>query len=271
MINIPTNDDGPDMNMIEKLVASDPLIKGIWIVPKFSNPMGITYSDEVIKRLAALKPAAKDFRVFSDNAYAMHIVYKDVPLLNMLEAFKEAGNPNMLYLFGSTNKITFPGAGVSFFAASKENITFKEKQLSMQAIGYDKLNMLRHARFLKDLTGIGAIMQKHADLLRPKFDAVINMLEGELRGLGAGEWIKPEGGYFITYIAKEGCAKRIVALCKEAGVILTNAGATHPYGNDPGDSYIRLAPSFPSLAELNTAMEVFCTAAKLATVEKTMA
>jgi DNA-binding transcriptional MocR family regulator len=268
MINIPTSAEGPDMDMIEKLVASDPSVKGMWIVPKFSNPLGITYSDQTIRRLAALKPAAKDFRIFCDNAYAMHEVYRDVPLLNPLEACKEAGNPNMIYLFGSTNKITFPGAGVAFFVASKENISFTEKQLSMQAIGWDKLNMLRHVRFLKSVDGIKDHMKKHAEILRPKFDAVIKKLETELNGLGVGEWIKPDGGYFITFISETGCAKRVVALCKEAGVIMTNAGATHPYGNDPEDRYIRIAPTFPSFAELETAMEIFCAAAKLATVER---
>jgi len=271
MINVSTTAEGPDMDMIEKLAASDPLIKGIWVVPKFSNPLGITYSDKTMRRLAALKPAAKDFRIFCDNAYAMHLVYRDVPLLNPLEACKEAGNPDMIYLFGSSNKITFPGAGVAFFAASKENVAFTEKQLSMQAIGWDKLNMLRHVRFLKDVPGIYAQMEKHAKILRPKFDAVINKLETELSGLGAGEWVKPDGGYFITFIAETGCAKRIVALCKEAGVLMTSAGATHPYGNDSEDRYIRIAPSFPSLAELESAMEVFCTAAKLATVERVLA
>jgi DNA-binding transcriptional MocR family regulator len=271
MINVPTSAKGPDMDMIERLAASDPLIKGIWVVPKFSNPLGITYADETIRRLAALKPAAKDFRIFCDNAYATHLVYRDVPLLNPLAACKEAGNPDMIYLFGSTNKITFPGAGVAFFAASRENIAFTEKQLSMQAISWDKLNMLRHVRFLKDVPGIYAQMEKHAKILRPKFDAAINRLEKELSGLGAGEWVKPDGGYFITFIAEACCAKRIVALCKEAGVIMTSAGATHPYGNDPEDRYIRIAPSFPSLAELESAMEVFCAAAKLATVERTLA
>jgi DNA-binding transcriptional MocR family regulator len=271
MISVPTNDEGPDMDMIEKLVSGDPLIKGMWCVPKFSNPLGTVYSDRTIRRLAGLRPAAKDFRVFCDNAYAMHQVYRDPPILNVLEAFKAAGNPHMVYLFGSTNKITFPGAGVAFFAASKENIAFKEKQLSMQAIGWDKLNMLRHVLFLKDLDGIRGQMQKHADILRPKFDAVITKLESELTGLGAGAWVKPDGGYFITFIAEAGCAKRVVALCKEAGVIMTNAGATHPYGNDPEDRYIRIAPSFPSSADLAAAMEVFCAAAKLAAVERALA
>jgi len=268
MINIPTTEEGPDMDMIEELVAHDPLIKGMWCVPKYSNPLGLTYSDKTIRALAALKPAARDFRIFCDNAYAMHEVYRDVPLLNPLTACKEAGNPNMIYLFGSTNKITFPGAGVAFFAASRENIAFTTKQLSMQAIGWDKLNMLRHVLFLKDAAGIHAQMKKHAEILRPKYDAVLQKLEKELAGLGAGKWIKPDGGYFITFIAETGCAKRIVSLCKEAGVIMTDAGATHPYGKDPEDRYIRIAPTFPSLADLGAAMEVFCTAVKLATVER---
>jgi DNA-binding transcriptional MocR family regulator len=268
MINIPTSSEGPDMDMIEKLTAADPLIKGMWCVPKFSNPLGITYSDKIIRRLAALKPAAKDFRIFCDNAYAMHLVYRDTPLLNPLTACQEAGNPNLIYLFGSTNKITFPGAGVAFLAASMENVAFIEKQLSMQAIGWDKLNMLRHVRFLKNANGIREQMLKHAEILRPKFDAVLKKLEAELSGRSAGEWVKPDGGYFITFMAKNGCAKRIIALCKEAGVTMTNAGATHPYGNDPEDRYIRIAPSFPSLPELEKAMDVFCTAAKLATVER---
>jgi len=268
MINIPTSPEGPDMDMIEKLTASDPLIKGMWCVPKFSNPLGITYSDKIIRRLAALKPAAKDFRIFCDNAYAMHLVYRDVPLMNPLIACKEAGNPNLIYLFGSTNKITFPGAGVAFLAASKENAAFIEKQLSMQAIGWDKLNMLRHVRFLKNANGIKEQMRKHAEILRPKFDAVIKKLEDNLSGRDTGEWVKPDGGYFVTFITKNGCARRIIALCREAGVTMTNAGATHPYGNDPEDRYIRIAPSFPSLPELEKAMDVFCTAAKLATVER---
>jgi DNA-binding transcriptional MocR family regulator len=271
MITIPTSAEGPDMDLIEKLAGTDPSIKGMWCVPKFSNPLGITYSDQTIRRLASLKTAAKDFRIFCDYAYAVHEIYRDVPILNLLDECKKAGNPNMLYMFGSTNKITFPGAGVAFFAASKENIVFTTKQLSMQTIGWDKLNMLRHVRFLKDLRGIRALMKKHAEILRPKFDAVLTKLETELAGRRAGDWIKPDGGYFVTFIAESGCAKRIVALCKEAGVIMTAAGATHPYGKDPEDRYIRIAPTFPSLAELEPAIAVFCTAAKLATVERFLA
>ena len=269
MINIPLTEWGPDMDLIEKL-AADETVKGIWCVPKYTNPLGGSYSDEAVRRLAALKPAARDFRIFWDNAYAVHYVYEDTPLLNILEECKKAGSPDMVYMFGSTSKITFPGAGVAFFAASRDNVDFIAKQLDAQAISWDKLNMLRHVRFFKDTAGIKAQMDKHAALLRPKFDAVLSTLEKEVGSTGAGSWVKPKGGYFVTYMAMPGCAKRIVQLCKEAGVILTGAGATHPYHKDPEDSYIRIAPSFPSTAELTQAMEVFCPAARLAAVEKLM-
>ncbi len=268
MINIPLTEWGPDMDLVEKLVAEDDTVKGMWCVPKYTNPLGGSYSDEAVRRLAALKPAAKDFRIFWDNAYAVHYVYEDTPVLNLLEECKKAGNPNMAYMFGSTSKITFPGAGVAFFAASKENVDFFAQQLNAQSISWDKMNMLRHVRFFKDVAGIKAQMDKHAAILRPKFDAVLTTLESELGQAGVGSWVKPKGGYFVTYISMPGCAKRIVALCKEAGVVLTGAGATHPYHKDPDDSYIRLAPSFPAPAELAQAMEVFCVAAKLAAVEK---
>ena len=270
MINIPLTEWGPDMDLVEKLVAEDETVKGIWCVPKYTNPLGGSYSDEAVRRLAALKPAARDFRIFWDNAYAVHYVYKDTPLLNILEECKKAGSPDMVYMFGSTSKITFPGAGVAFFAASRDNVDFIAKQLDTQAISWDKLNMLRHVRFFKDTAGIRAQMDKHAALLRPKFDAVLSTLDAEIGSTGAGSWVKPKGGYFVTYMAMPGCAKRIVQLCKEAGVVLTGAGATHPYHKDPEDSYIRIAPSFPSPAELAQAMEVFCTAARLAAVEKLM-
>ena len=268
MINIPLTEWGPDMDLVEQLVAGDETIKGIWCVPKFTNPLGGSYSDGAVRRLAALKPAAKDFRIFWDNAYAGHYVYEDTPVLNILEECKKAGNPDLVYIFGSTSKITFPGAGVAFFGASKANVDFTARQLNAQSISWDKMNMLRHVLFFKDLDGIRSQLDKHAALLRPKFDEVLAALEDELGGTGAGSWVKPKGGYFVTYIAMPGCAKRIVSLCKEAGVVLTDAGATHPYHNDPEDSYIRLAPSFPSPAELAVAMEVFCTTAKLAAVEK---
>lgn len=268
MINIPLTEWGPDMDMVEKLTAEDETVKGIWCVPKYTNPLGGSYSDEAVRRLAALRPAARDFRIFWDNAYAGHYVYEDTPLLNILEECKKAGNPDMVYIFGSTSKITFPGAGVAFFAASRANVDFTAKQLNAQSISWDKMNMLRHVRYLKNADGIKAQMDKHAAILRPKFDAVLSTLEAELGGTGAGAWVKPKGGYFVTYMSIPGCAKRIVQLCREAGVILTDAGATHPYHRDPEDSYIRLAPSFPSPAELAQAMEVFCVAARLAAVEK---
>ena len=268
MINVPLTEYGPDMDMVEKLVAEDESIKGMWCVPKFTNPLGGSYSDDAVRRIAALKPKAKDFRVFWDNAYAMHYVYKDTPVLNILEECKKAGNPNMPYIFGSTSKITFPGAGVGFFAASEDNVKFTAKQLGAQSISWDKMNMLRHVRFFKNLDGLKAQMDKHAELLKLRFDVVLNKLDGELSGLDIGTWVKPDGGYFITYIAMPGCAKRIVALCKEAGLILTDAGATHPYHNDPDDAYIRIAPSYPTVEELKTAMEVFCLSARIAAAEK---
>ncbi|MEY8404150.1 aminotransferase class I/II-fold pyridoxal phosphate-dependent enzyme [Oscillospiraceae bacterium 44-34] len=268
MVNIPLTEWGPDMDLVEKLAAEDETIKGIWCVPKYTNPLGGSYSDEAVRRLAALKPAAKDFRIFWDNAYAAHYVYEDTPVLNILEECKKAGNPDLAYMFGSTSKISIPGAGVAFFAASRANVDFTLKQLDAQSISWDKMNMLRHVRFFKDLNGIRAQMDRHAAILRPKFDAVLSTLDGEVGGTGAGTWVKPKGGYFVTYMAMPGCAKRIVQLCREAGVVLTDAGATHPYHKDPEDSYIRIAPSFPTPEELTQAMEVFCTAAKLAAVEK---
>ena len=268
MINIPTSSEGPDMDLVESLAANDPLIKGIWCVPKYSNPLGTSYSDRTMRRLAGMKTAAGDFRIFCDNAYAMHEVYRDVPVLDPIAACAEAGNPDRAYVFGSTNKITFPGAGVGFFASSKENIAFTTKQIAMQAISWDKLNMLRHVRFFKSVAGIRSLMARHAAILRPKFDAVLQAMEAGLSGLDCGEWVKPDGGYFVTFFAKPGCAKRIIALCKEAGVTMTEAGATYPYGKDPEDSCIRIAPSFPRLEELKLAMEIFCDAVKLATVEK---
>lgn len=267
LIPVPMDENGPLMDVVEELVSNDASIKGMWCVPKYSNPTGITYSDEVIKRLAALHPKAKDFRVFCDNAYAVHKIYEDTPMLNILDEFQKAGNPNMVYLFGSTSKITFPGSGVAVFAASEENILFTEKQLSMQAISWDKINMLRHVRFLKDMNGTQMHMEKHAEILRPKFEVVNHVLEDELTSRNIGAFIKPLGGYFVTYLAPSGCAKRIVNLCKEMGVILTAAGATHPYGCDPNDTYIRIAPSFPTITELEDAMKIFCIAARISYIE----
>ena len=267
MIPVPLKEDGPDMDMVEELIK-DETVKGMWCVPKYSNPLGSVFSDAAVKRLANMKPAAEDFRIFWDNAYAVHYVYKDVPVANILEECKKAGNPNMCYMFGSTSKITFPGAGVAFFAASEENVEFVKKQLSAQSISWDKMNMLRHVRFFKNADGIREHMRRHAEILRPRFDAVINSLKTELAPLGIGTYAEPDGGYFVTYMAPNGCAKRIVELCKEAGVTLTGAGATHPYKNDPDDSYIRIAPSFPSIEELEKAMEIFCVCAKIAYAEK---
>ena len=271
MINIPLSEWGPDMDLVEKLASEDETVKGIWCVPKFTNPLGGSYSDEAVRRLAALKPAARDFRIFWDNAYAGHYVYENTPVLNILEECKKAGNPDMAYMFGSTSKITLPGAGVAFFGASRANVDFTLKQLNAQSISWDKMNMLRHVRFFKAVGGINTQLDRHAAILRPKFDAVLKALDREISGTGAGTWVKPKGGYFVTYMAMPGCAKRIVSLCREAGVVLTDAGATHPYHKDPEDSYIRLAPSFPSPAELAQAMEVFCAAAKLAAAEKLLA
>ncbi len=267
MIPVKLSDYGPDMDAVEELVK-DESVKGIWCVPKYTNPYGGCYSDEAVKRLASMKCAAKDFRIFWDNAYAHHYIYKDVPVLNILDECKKAGDPNRCYLFGSTSKITFPGAGVAFFGASEENIEFTKKQLNAQTISCDKINMLRHVRFLKDMDGIKAIMDKHAEALRPKFDAVLNALDTELSGRDAGTWVKPEGGYFVTFIGNKNTAKRIYELCKGAGVTLTEPGCTHPYHNDPDDAFLRLAPSFPSPEELSKAMEIFTLSAKIATVEK---
>ncbi len=269
MIPIPMNSDGPDMDMVEKLVSEDESIKGIWCVPKYSNPTGITYSDEVVKRFAALKPAAKDFRIMWDNAYAIHDV-TDTPdeLLNIMDECKKNGNEDLPILFCSTSKITFSGAGVAALAASNHNMDILMKRLKYATIGYDKLNMLRHIRFFKNYEGILNHMQKHKALLAPKFKVVIEKLNSELKDAEIAEWTDPNGGYFVSVNVLNGTAKRVVELCKEAGVVLTDAGATYPYGNDPDDSNIRIAPSFPSVDELSQAMDIFCVCAKLAALEK---
>ena len=270
MIPVPLGEDGPDMDMVEKYVNSDSSVKGIWCVPKYSNPSGISYSDEVVKRFANLKPAAEDFRIYWDNAYCIHHLYDDnqAEILNILEECEKAGNPNMVYIFASTSKVTFPGSGVSAIASSIENVEYIEKQMAVQTIGHDKINQLRHARFFKDIDGMKAHMKKHADLMRPKFEAVLQVLEEELGSLGIGTWTKPYGGYFISFDAMEGCAKAIVAKCKEAGVVLTGAGATYPYGKDPKDSNIRIAPSFPTPEEMAMATNLFVLCVKLVSVEK---
>ena len=270
MINIPLHEDGPDMDLVEEYVNNDPTVKGIWCVPKYSNPTGISYSDEVVRRFAHLKPAAEDFRIYWDNAYCIHHLYDDKQdeILNILEECAKAGNPDMVYIFASTSKVTFPGSGVSAIASSLENIKFIEGQMTVQTIGHDKINQLRHARYFKNIDGMKEHMRKHADLMRPKFEAVLHVLDEELGGLGIGSWTKPYGGYFISFDAMEGCAKKIVAKCKEAGVILTDAGATFPYGKDPKDSNIRIAPSFPTPEEMEMATNLFVLCVKLVSVEK---
>ena len=270
MINVPMTEDGPDMDMVEALVSKDDAIKGMWCVPKYSNPQGVVYSDETVRRLAAMKPAAKDFRIFWDNAYAVHHLYgeENGKLLNILDECEKAGNPDMVFEFASTSKVSFAGGGISGIAASEANLADIKKSLTIQTIGSDKINQLRHVKFFKDGKGVAAHMERHASLLRPRFELVLETLDRELSGLGAGKWISPKGGYFITFEAMEGCATRIVALAKEAGVVMTPAGAPFPYGKDPKDSVIRIAPSYPSLEELKEAANVFVTCVKLATVEK---
>ena len=270
MINIPMTPTGPDMDLVEKYVNEDPAVKGIWCVPKYSNPQGITYSGETVKRFAALKPAAEDFRIFWDNAYGIHDLYEDDKdeLLDIMAECEKAGNPDMVYIFASTSKVSFSGSGIAAIAASERNLADIRKTMTIQTIGYDKINQLRHVRYFKDINGLRAQMKKEADILRPKFEAVISTLEAELSGLGIGEWIKPKGGYFISFNTMEGCAKAVVAKCKEAGVVLTGAGATYPYGKDPKDSNIRIAPSFPTPEEMQQATELFVLCVKLVSVNK---
>lgn len=270
MITIPMDEHGPDMDMVEECVK-DPSVKGMWCVPKYSNPSGIIYSDAVIKRIAALKPAAEDFTVIWDNAYVVHEIEGEyIPLPDILTACREAGNPHMVFEFTSTSKVTFPGAGVSCFACSQENMDYMKKLLFMQTISYDKINQLRHAMYLKDKANTIEHMKRHAAVLKPKFDIVTDYLDREIKPLGIAAWHRPAGGYFVSLDTPEGCAKRTHQLCKEAGVVLTAAGATYPYGKDPKDSNLRIAPSFPPNSELEAAMQVFCVCLKLAAIEKAM-
>ncbi len=272
MINVPMTPQGPDMDMVEKLVSQDESIKGIWCVPKYSNPQGYTYSDETVRRFANLKPAAKDFRIFWDNAYSVHHLYDEEErqdrILEILSECEKAGNPDMVYEFASTSKISFSGAGVAAIATSKGNLEYIKKALAIQTIGHDKINQLRHVRYFKNFDGVKAHMRKHAALMRPKFEAILDVLERELDGTGIGQWTKPNGGYFISFEAMEGCAKAIAAKCKEAGVTLTGAGATYPYGKDPKDSNIRIAPTYPAPDELALATDVFVLCVKLVSIEK---
>ena len=270
MINIPMSESGPDMGMVEEYVSKDASVKGIWCVPKYSNPQGYTYSEETVKRMAALKPAAEDFRIFWDNAYVIHDLYDDNKdeIADIISECEKAGNPDMVFEFASTSKVSFPGSGIAALASSANNIADIKKQLTIQTIGHDKLNQLRHVRFFKDINGLKEHMRKHAEFMRPKFEAVESVLEEELGGLGIGSWTEPKGGYFISFEALDGCAKAIVAKCKEAGVKLTGAGATFPYGKDPKDSNIRIAPSFPTPEEMKQAADLFVLCVKLVSVEK---
>ena len=271
MINVPMDDNGPIMDVVEELVK-DPSVKGMWCVPKYSNPTGVTYSDEVVRRIAALQPAAKDFRVMWDNAYCIHDL-TDEPdvLLNIFDECEKTGNVDLPIAFCSTSKITFPGSGVAAMAASENNMKIIKDKYKYQTIGFDKLNMMRHVRFFGNYEGMQKHMKKHADVLGPRFELVLKKLSDNLDGLGIVWYNHPRGGYFFSVNVMDGTAKRVVQLCKEAGVVLTGAGATYPYGDDPYDSNIRIAPSYPSLEELGKAMDVFCICARIAAAEKLIA
>ena len=268
LITVPMLPTGPDMDMVEALVK-DPKVKGMWCVPKYSNPTGTTYSDEIVKRIAALKPAAKDFRIMWDNAYAMHFLDadNDDKLLSILDECEKAGNPDLAVMFSSTSKITFSGGGIAAIAASKHNLDLIKARMTIQTISGDKLNQLRHARMFPNPEALREHMKKHAASLKPKFEVVVNTLQSELGDLGIISWTEPKGGYFVSADTLPGCAKRVVGLCKDAGLVLTGAGATYPYGNDPLDNNIRIAPSFPPVDELKTAMKLFTVAVKKATLE----
>jgi len=273
MISIPMTADGPDMDQVEEYVNNDPSVKGIWCVPKYSNPQGSTYSDETVRRFAKLKPAAEDFRIYWDNAYNIHHLYDDKQdnLVEILGECKKEGNPDMVFKFVSTSKVSYAGAGVAALGASKANLEFIRKQLSLQTIGHDKLNQLRHVRFFKDFHGMTEHMKKHAEIIRPKFEAVLKGLSTELGELEIGTWIEPRGGYFISFDALPGCAKAIVAKAKDAGLVMTGAGATYPYGKDPQDSNIRIAPTFPTTEELEMATEIFVLSVKIVSIDKFLA
>lgn len=269
MIIVDMKNDGPDMEAVEKLVCEDEAIKGIFCVPKYSNPGGVTYSDEVVDRLANMKTKAKDFRIFWDNAYTVHHLFdKGDSLKDILEACKKAGNEDRVFMYTSTSKVTLPGAGIAVMAASKANIAFTKKQMSVQMIGPDKLNQLRHVKFLKSMDNIKEHMKKHAEIIRPKFLAVLDILEAELGGKEIAWWSKPNGGYFISFDTLDGCGKKVVSMMAEAGIVMTTAGATFPYGKDPRDRNIRIAPTLPSLDEIKKAMEVFCICVQIASIDR---
>ena len=268
LITVKMTPTGPDMDAVEALVK-DPAVKGIWCVPKYSNPDGIIYSDATIQRLANLKPAAEDFVIMWDNAYCVHEFEGEFqPFADIISLCAEAGRPDMVYEFASTSKITFPGAGISVMASSRENITYMTKLMGVQMISYDKVNQLRHVKYLKDRAGTLALMKRHGQVLAPKFHMVLDVLDKEIAPLGFANWIRPLGGYFVSLNTMPGTAKRALALCAEAGVTMTDAGATYPYGIDPNDSNIRIAPSLPPVDELEKAMQVFCTCLKMAALEK---
>lgn len=270
MINIPMTEDGPDMDLVEQYVNNDAAVKGIWCVPKYSNPEGVVYSDETVRRFANLKPAAADFRIFWDNAYVVHHLYEDnqAQILNILDECEKAGNPDIVFQFCSTSKVSFPGSGIAAISASAANIADIKKRLTIQTIGHDKINQLRHVKFFKDLKGVEKHMMKQAALIRPKFEMVEKMFTEEIASRGIGSWMNPLGGYFISFEALEGCAKKIVAKCKEAGVVLTGAGSPYPYKKDPKDSVIRIAPTYPSMDELKEAAKVFTVVVRLVSVDK---
>ena len=270
MINIPMTEDGPDMDMVEKYVNNDASVKGIWCVPKYSNPQGVVYSDETVERFAKLKPAADDFRIFWDNAYTVHHLYDDkqAEIPNILELCEKEGNPDMVFEFVSTSKISFPGSGIAGMAASEANLADVKSHLHFQTIGYDKINQLRHVAFFKDINGLKEHMKKHADFIRPKFEIVLSVFEKELAGLGVGKWTEPRGGYFISFDSTLNCATEVYNLCKEAGVTLTSVGATFPYRKDPNNSNLRIAPTYPTVEELEEAANLFAVAVKLASVNK---
>lgn len=273
MINIPMTEEGPDMDLVEEYVNSDPAVKGIWCVPKYSNPQGIVYSDETVRRFAALTPAAPDFRIFWDNAYAVHHLYEDeqAEILNILEECEKAGHPDMVFQFCSTSKVSFPGSGIAAISASAANLEDIKKRLTIQTIGHDKINQLRHVKYFKNMDGVKAHMMKQAALIRPKFELVEHVLTEEIAPRGIGHWVNPKGGYFISFEALDGCAKEIVAKCKEAGVVLTGAGSPFPYKKDPKDAVIRIAPTYPSQEELGEAVKVFAVVVRLVSVQKILA
>ena len=270
MINIPMTEDGPDMDMVEQYVNNDAAVKGIWCVPKYSNPQGVVYSDETVRRFANLKPAAADFHIFWDNAYVVHHLYEDnqAQILNILDECEKAGNPDIVFQFCSTSKVSFPGAGIAAISASAANIADIKKRLTIQTIGHDKINQLRHVKFFKDQKGVQEHMMKQAAIIRPKFEMVEEMFTEEIASRGIGTWMHPLGGYFISFEALEGCAKKIVEKCKEAGVVLTGAGSPYPYKKDPKDSVIRIAPTYPSMDELKEAVKVFTVVVRLVSVDK---